>query len=458
MRSATGRVAAAAALVIGVIAVAVVLLAGRGQDYQVDLLFQNASQLVKGNLVQVSGTQVGTVKDITLSDDGQAKIRVTINDKYGPLRQGTRAIVRASSLSGIANRYIDLQLGPGSNRTIPDGGTLDAQHTTTAVDLDEVFNAFDPKTRAGLRGVIRGFGATYEGRARQVDTAMAYLNPSLAASSRLFSELTFDQPELRRFVRESARLVTDIDTRREDLAGLVTNLAQTTGAIDNRRADLADAINRLPAFMRRANTTFVNLRAALDDVEPLVRESKPVAKKLRPFLAELRPLARDARPTVRDLARLVRKAGAGNDLIELTKSAIPVRDIAVGTVNENGKAREGAFPASTKALTASQPLLAFARPYAVDLTAWFDDFSHSGYYDALGGVGRVALNVNAFTIANGLPLGLIPPDQRAATFGAAQTHQVDRCPGSIERDRGDGSTPYVPPNITCDRSQVPIGP
>ena len=59
--------------------------------------------------------------------------------------------------------------------------------------------------------------------------------------------------------------------------------------------------------MRRANTTFLNLRAALDDLEPLVDDSKPVAKKLRPFLAELRPLAAgraaDVRATSADAAQ-----------------------------------------------------------------------------------------------------------------------------------------------------------
>ena len=34
--------------------------------------------------------------------------------------------------------------------------------------------------------------------------------------------------------------------------------------------------------MRRANTTFVNLRSALNDVDPLVEASKPVAKRLQP--------------------------------------------------------------------------------------------------------------------------------------------------------------------------------
>ena len=100
----------------------------------------------------------------------------------------------------------------------------------------------------------------------------------------------------------------------------------TTGAINNRRADLAAAISLLP--LHRADEHDLNEPETSTNISPLIRESKPVAKKLRPFLAALRPLARDARPTVRDLARLVLQAGANNDLIRLTKSAVPVRDIA----------------------------------------------------------------------------------------------------------------------------------
>ena len=161
--------------------------------------------------------------------------------------------------------------------------------------------------------------------------------------------------------------------------------------------------------MRRADTTFVNLRATLDDLQPLVDESKPVAKKLRPFLAELRPLARDARPTLRDLSALVRSPGASNDLIELTKSSVPVRDAAVGPTKRNGKERDGAFPGSAKALEEAIPELATARPYAPDLTGWFDDFSHSGLYDALGGASRAAPYVNLFAPVNGVLKPLLDP-------------------------------------------------
>jgi phospholipid/cholesterol/gamma-HCH transport system substrate-binding protein len=455
--SVVGRVAAVAAIAVAAAAVVVVLAGSGGGGHTYDLRFQNAAQLVKGNLVQVSGTAVGKVQKIDLTDDGQASVKIKIDDDKYALRRGTKAIVRASSLSGIANRYIDLQLAPATAPKLKDGSVIAQPYTTTAVDLDEIFNVFDPKTRRGLRDVIRGFGTTYSGRGKQANAAIVYLNPSLAASSRLFRELTYDKPQLRKFINESADLVTTINDRHSDLAGLVSNLNATTGAIGAQRDALAESISRLPSFMRRANSTFVNLRATLDDLDPLVNESKPVARRLRPFLAELRPLARNARPTIHDLRLLIRRSGASNDLIELTRSNVPVRNIAVGPVNRNGKSREGALPASAKALSGATPELSFARPYAVDLVGWFNDFSQTGYYDANGSMGRVALNVNAFTLdAAGNPQLPIAPNEVANSFaGAAQTHQTRRCPGSLERNF-DGSNPV--PNGVCDPSEVPPGP
>ena len=96
---------------------------------------------------------------------------------------------------------------------------------------------------------------------------------------------------------DSSQLVTALAERRDDLSGLIGNLNDTTRALGNQKLALAESIERLPPFMRRANTTFVNLRAALDDVDPLVDASKPVAKQLAPFLTEARGFAADAEPT-----------------------------------------------------------------------------------------------------------------------------------------------------------------
>jgi hypothetical protein len=131
-----------------------------------------------------------------------------------------------------------------------------------------------------------------------------------------------------------------------------------------------------------------------------------------------------------------------------------LRAIAVGPVERDGAQREGALPASTRALQASIPELATARPYAPELTGWFDDFGHSGVYDALGGASRAAVNINGFANVNGL-LQPIPPDLREQAFkDLASLGQRDRCPGAMER----GAVWKPSPGFPCDATQQPEGP
>ena len=440
--------------IVAAAVLAALLLLGGGGGYTVDAHFQNASQLVKGNLVQVSGQSVGKVENIDLTPDGQAEITMSIDEDYAPLRRGTRAIVRQASLSGIANRYVDLTMPAQSAPEIPDGGVIEQEATTSAVDLDQIFNTFDPESRKDLQQVFKGSAKQYKGKGQAMNEGLLYLNPSLSASSKLFNELNRDTPLLERFVVESSKLVTDVAERRDDLAGLVDNLATTTTAIGSEQAALADAIEQLPPFMRRANTTFLNLRAALDDLDPLVEDSKPVAKKLRPFMDELRPLARDARPTFRDLAEILRRPGADNDALELTRLQPSLRDATVRKVEANGSEREAAFPAIARSVRDYAPIVASVRPYAPDALGWFDDFSHSGIYDALGASSRVGVHASAFAAANG-QLSPVPPELRGQAFeSGAALNQRNRCPGSAEHRNPDGSNPWKPAEVDCDPNQV----
>src|SRR3954447_719928 len=161
MTIATGVGGAAPALAI--VLVAVLLVRGSGtHDY--DLVFQNAGQLVKDDDVQVGGRRIGSVRKITLTDDNLARVRVQIQEPYAPLRVGTKAVIRLTSLSGIANRYIALTPAPGSAKKLDDGATLAVGSTTDVVDLDQLFNALNPKARKDLQGVIEGFATQYQGK------------------------------------------------------------------------------------------------------------------------------------------------------------------------------------------------------------------------------------------------------------------------------------------------------
>ena len=406
-RTRFGAVAAAGA-VMAFIALAGLLIFGGGPSYTVKARFINAGQLVRGNLVQVGGTKAGTVKDFEMSSNGQVDIELEIDEKYAPLKRGTRAIIRQSSQSSVAGRYVELHLPPADQAGDPidDGGVLEIDQTTTAVDLDEFFNTLDRPTRRSLAAFYEGGYRQWVRRGEEANRGLEYLNPSLSASSRLFRELSKDPPVLERFLVDSSRFVTALAERKEDLAALVGNLNRTTRALGSEKVALAEVVSRLPDFMRQANTTYVNLRAALDDLDPLVEASKPVARKLLPYLAELRPFAREARPTVRDLSLVIRRPGASNDLIELNRTYPVLTEIALDTreriVDAGGRPvnvgrRRGAFPEATEAFRNSAPIVAHGRPYTVDLFGWFDDFSHTGAYDALGSFSRVQTYFNAFT-------------------------------------------------------------
>ncbi len=449
------------ALVAAVALLAFVLLRG-GSGYTVDARFINAGNLVNGNLVTVNGQEVGKIEKIRLSDDGLAVAKLKISDEYSPLRQGTRAIVRKRSLSSIAGDVIELQLGEGDAPELEQGGSIPAINTESDVALDEVFNTFDPVARVAVSNTFRLFRDFTKGKEGRARAAFQYLNPALASTSRLFGELDRNKPDLERFITATASLTTDLSARDDDLAGLVTNLGTTMRALATERESLGSSLDQLPTFLRRTNTTFVNLRASLDDLDPLVTAARPVVRdSLRPFFAELRPFAADAEPTVRDLSRTIRRPGADNDLVELLQRQPAVDAIANDKAQRNGREREGAFPAMQRAARGVSPQIAFLRPYSVDAVGWFDDFSSSGAYDALGSYSRAGLALNQFTVTPALdalvpvPGGLRP----LLESSSLQTGRNNRCPGSNERRAADGSNPYKPtPDFNCDATQVPIGP
>jgi len=106
---------------------------------------------------------------------------------------------------------------------------------------------------------------------------------------------------------------------------------------------------------------------------------------------------------VRDLNTVIRRAGSNNDLVELTQTLTPLSKIAVDTAQRDGASRAGSFPESTQALKASAPIIAFGRPYTPDLFGWFDDFSTTGNYDALGQISRTQTVFNNTSADSSVP-------------------------------------------------------
>jgi phospholipid/cholesterol/gamma-HCH transport system substrate-binding protein len=443
------RAAAVTALALAVaLAVWLLLFKGSGGT-EYTLIFQNAGQLVKDDDVQVGGRRIGSVRDIQLTNDNRAAIKITVQEPYAPLREGTTAIIRLTSLSGIANRYIALTPAPGDAKQLPDGATLASDSTTDVVDLDQIFNTLDKKTSGHLAGVIKGFATQYEGKGDAAGQSAKYFNPFLSSSRRLVQQVTQDEGALTRFLLNSSAAATAIAEKRNDLADLVTNTNATASAIGSENAALSQALALLPTTLRRGNTTFVNLRATLDDLDKLVAVSKPATKNLTPFLRQLRPLLAAARPTVRDLSRALFLPGPNNDLVDATRKMPRLQQVA-----------SPAFRNGRQALIKAQPVLEFVRPYTPELVGWFRDFGQgAANYDANGHFARIQPIFNAFQFSDNPAGGLLTPIPPSARMTGLSTGNERRCPGAAIQRPPDGSAPFTDGGtLDCNPSLVPPGP
>jgi phospholipid/cholesterol/gamma-HCH transport system substrate-binding protein len=444
------RIVAVVLVVVAIVVVAILLFAGGSGGYTVYATFQNASQLVKGNQVEVGGRPIGTINDIELTKDGRARVKMTLDD-YAPLHVGTTATIRANSLSGIAGRYISLQLGPNSADKIPEGGEIRADNATSAVDLDQLFNTLDDKTRRGLQNFVQGSARQIDGKVPEAQESLTYLSPALATSSALTREIVGDQITFKRFVADASQTVAAIAERKGDLTDLVTNANQTAAAIGDENQALSHALAILPDTLRNANTTFVNLRSALVDLTVLTDESKPATKNLAEFFRQLRPLVREANPTVRDLSQLISSPGPGNDLIDLNKQAPKLDDLA-----------KVVFPRSIEALKKAQPVISYIRPYGPDLIGWITKFGQgAANYDANGHYARISPLFNSFQETEIPGLGpVLSPTSPQSRLAGVQFGKSQRCPGGATQPAPDGSNPWrdTSGTLDCDPTTVPPGP
>ena len=423
-------------------ALVALVMFGGGSDYRLAAYFQNAGLLVKGDQVQVGGHKVGTIDDVELTDSSQAKVSMTVDGGITPLHQGTTAQIRLTSLPGTASRFVALRPGPNNAPEIPDGGRIGADETGSPVELDQLFDALTPKARKGLQQVVQGSATWYSGRSRQTSESLKYLSPALATTSRLTHEVALNQREFDRFVVNTASVVKAVAARRNQLSSLVGNADVATQAIGDENVALGRTLELLPGTLRKANTTFVNLRSTLDDLDPLVNAAKPATKDLPEFLTDLRPLLADAQPTVRDLSALVRSPGRNNDLTDL----IALQPSLEGQTSK-------VFPRAVRTLSRAQPVVEYGRVYTPELISWFKDYGQSAAsYDANGHFAKISPLIAPFAYSGGQ---LVPPPAGSNRLSAVDT-QVKRCPGGAVARAPDGSAPFPVPD--CDPSAVPPGP
>ena len=283
-------------------------LAAKG--YRIDVAFPEATTLAQEADVRISGVKVGEVKTKQLDEAGNAtKVTLEIDPKYAPLPMDTRAILRQKSLLG--ETYVELTPGNKAAGYIPEGGSLPGSHVSPTVELDEIFRAFDARTREAFRQWMQQQAEGIKGRGRDINDALGNLAPFAEDTSRLLRILNSQEGAVRQLVANTGEVFDALSQRRGQLGGLITNSNRVFSATASRDQELEAAFRALPTFEKESRVTVRRLTAFAKNTNPLVTQLRPAARQLSPTLKSLGALAPDAKKLFRAINPLVDASKAG---------------------------------------------------------------------------------------------------------------------------------------------------
>jgi len=280
------------------------------QGYRFTTSFGEATQLSKEADVRISGVSVGKVKDVTPNKkSGRSDTIIEIEPRYAPVSRDTKAVLRQKTLLG--ETYVELTPGTNGAGDVPEGGRLPAGQVSPTVELDEIFRAFDPDTRAAFRNWMTTLAIATDGRGRDISDALGNLAPFAQDTNDLLRILNSQSSTVRRLVRNSGVVFDALSERDGQLAGLITNSNRVFETTARRDRELADTFRVLPTFEREAAQTVRRLTTFARDTDPLVDQLRPAARQLSPTLVDLSALAPDLKALFRDLDPLITASRRG---------------------------------------------------------------------------------------------------------------------------------------------------
>jgi len=242
--------------------------------YNLKVVLPETSGLQPTNQVRIAGTRVGVVSSLSPRQNPRTG-RVTavadlkLEKKIEPLPANTKVIVQ--SVSAIGLKYLELEKGT-SSRTLKAEATIPISQTREPVDINQLFNMFDQKTRTAIQENTINFGDGLAGRGLGLNNTISTLRPlvinatpalrNLAAPktglAELFVALDRAASQGAAVAQTQADFWSELDTFFTAFAGAAPSLEQ---AIEGGPAALRQATYSLPhqAPFVAAGTEFMRL-------------------------------------------------------------------------------------------------------------------------------------------------------------------------------------------------------
>ena len=253
--------------------------------YRISVDVPDANALVEGNEVRVGGVRVGTVETITPVQDQQdgkvhAKLDLKLDQTIKPLPEDSTFIIRTRSALGL--KFLEITPGQ-ADRGVPEGGTLGLDHARPEpVEIDQLFNTFQPRVRRAIQLNQLEFGDAVAGRGPALNAAIGELRPLVNILIPVMRNLSSPQTDLAGFFHGLEQASAEVAPVAETQAQMFVALDRTFGALA--------AVSR--PFIQESITNGV-------EAENAAIENLP---RIRPFLRHSAALFTDLQPAARALA------------------------------------------------------------------------------------------------------------------------------------------------------------
>ncbi|HYM45871.1 MAG TPA: MlaD family protein [Solirubrobacteraceae bacterium] len=254
--------------------------------YDIKVVLPETSGLQKANQVRIAGVRVGLVSALTPHLD-PATGRLTaiadlkIEKSVEPLPRDTKAIVQSVSTIGL--KYLELEKGT-SSRPLKAGGTIPVAQTREPVDINELFNMFDAKTRLAIQQNTINFGDGLAGRGLGLNDTIATARPLVTKAIPVLHNIAAPQTGFRNLFPALDRVASQVAPVADANAAFFVDLDTFFSAWAGVAPSLEQAIEGGPAALEQATRSFV-----VD--APFVEKSTEFMRLLRPSASALRTVA-----------------------------------------------------------------------------------------------------------------------------------------------------------------------
>ncbi len=309
-------------LVLAIVALAVALRSGTdAKRYEFDAVFDTARGMVPGQLVKIAGARVGRVEDVTLTPDRKASFRLSIEERFGPLRADASCKILPEGF--ISESFVQCDPGTPGRPALPplrgvggDEPTVPLDRTAASVQLQQVIDTFSMPVSARIKAILTELGISVAGRGQDVNALLRRANPALAQTRQMLAILDREGDALGDAVTQTDAVLAELRDRRGALDGFVRKAGRVAGTTAGRSDRLQDGVRRLPALLAQTQTSLASLRTVSDKLAPTVRALGTAA----PSLTRLQGLVPDfSRATTTSLPKLDRGLSALRTALEPTR-------------------------------------------------------------------------------------------------------------------------------------------